>query len=496
MRKVFAYIVMLVMALSFILPTNAVSAQSIAELEQELAELEAEQSNISEDASDAEQQLKENEQRQAEVNEKIDSINNELEVTEEDLVIKQTEINDTNQQISLIESSITETEAEIELTEEEILELNEEIDHLINRIAERDELIKTRLRSIQHNGGNVNYLQVILGSQSFGDFINRATAVARIMDQDRGIIETQQVDKENLEDKRIEVEDKQEQLIVKKENLSSNKAELDHQRATLVAQEQELVNLQAQLNEQKDEQSNLMVELEEEFEELEEYTVTLADQQEIKRSEAAALEKAIELAKEREREEQRIKQLAAENDTTENGDTGSGDSGGSSGSGDTPPANTGSTVLAWPASTRRVTSPHGYRIHPVTGARGSYHRGIDIADPGDQQIYAAEAGVVTATYTEHDGRMNGYGDAIMITHYLDINGDGNQQQITTFYAHLRAGTTLVSPGDTVQRGQHIAMMGATGVGTGQHLHFEVHIGGWYGPRNAPGNDVDPLIYLR
>lgn len=464
-KRIVTYIVMLFVVLSFLLPNDKLSAQTINELEQELAELEAEQNNIDQDASDAEQKLRENEQRQAAVSGEINNINNELEVTVANLTAKQTEINETGQQIDSIVASISETETEIELTEEEILELEDEIDDLMTRIAERDELIKNRMRSIQKNGGSVNYLQVILGAQSFGDLINRAAALSRIIEQDQSIIETQQADQLNLEVMQVEVENKHERLIVDKENLENDKNDLDHQRANLVAIERELVNLQAQLNEQKDEQSNLLVTLEDEYGELEDYQVTLADLQEIQRRDVGALERAIELAREKGRENQRIEQF-------------------SQGGG-------GQGVLAWPASTRRITSPYGYRTHPITG-RQSFHNGIDIADPGYQEIYAAEGGVVTATYTEFDGRMNGYGDAIMITHYIDINGNGNRQQVTTLYSHLRSGTTLVRAGDQVQRGQQIATMGNTGNSTGQHLDFEVHIGGW----NGRANSVNPMNYLQ
>lgn len=501
MKKWFAYLFIVTLLVSFVLPSgNTTTAQSIADLERELKELEEERNSIDQDSSDAEQKLAENEAKQAEVSQEIDDINAELDVTEANLANKQNDITKTNEQIKTIENSIKETEIEIEQIEIEIIDLNDEIDSLMERIADREELIKNRMRSIQHNGGDVTYLQVLMGAQSFGDFINRVTAVTRIIDQDNTIIERQQADKLSLEENVALVEEKQDQLTADKERLDNDKNELENQRATLVAQQQELANLQAQLNEQIDDRTDLMVALEEEFEEIEEYQVSLADQQEIMRAEAVALEKVIEMEREaaRKREEERLAQLAAEEEriAREAEQQSDDSSDNSSPVVSSPESNAGSPILAWPTTTRRITSPHGYRVHPVTGARGSYHRGIDIADPGDHEIFAAEAGVVTAIYKEHDGRMNGYGDSIMITHYLDINGDGQSQQITTFYAHLRAGTTIVSPGDVVQRGQKIAMMGATGVGTGQHLHFEVHIGGWHGPRNQPGNDVNPLIYLR
>ncbi|WP_440896323.1 murein hydrolase activator EnvC family protein [Amphibacillus sp. Q70] len=459
MKRFFAYILIVTLSLGIVGPgVGSVSAQSIAELEKELEELENERSGIDNEASDAQAQIAENERRQAEVTEKISEIDGDLEVTETNLEEKQNEIDITNTEISTLEGSITETETQINDTEEELDTLADEIEELIDRIEERDVLIKNRLRSIQHNGGNINYLQVLFGAQSFSDFVNRATAVTKIFDSDRTIMEAQQQDQADLEDKRVTVEEKKEQLVADKTKLDDQKAELENQRSTLVAQQQELSTLQDQLNQQRDTQVAAADELEEEHADLEEYTITLADQQEIKRTEAVALEKAIKLAEEEERLAQLTQEDKKQDDTSEQ------------------VVDSGATLF-WPASTRRVTSEFNpSRVHPITG-EVKPHNGIDIAEAGNQEIYAAEAGVVQGTYTEGGPSMRGYGDAIMITHYI------NGQQITTFYAHLRSGSISVSPGDTVSRGQKIAMMGNTGGSTGQHLHFEVHIGGWGNPQN-------------
>lgn len=465
MKRFFAYIFIVTLSLGIVGPeVGSVSAQSIAELEKELEELENERSGIDDDASNAQAQIAENERRQAEVTERITEIDGDLEVTETNLEEKQNEIDITNTEISTLEGSISDTEGQIDETEEELETLADEIEDLIDRIEERDALIKNRLRSIQHNGGNINYLQVLFGAQSFGDFINRATAVTRIFDSDRTIMNDQQQDQADLEDKRVTVEEKKDQLVADKTKLDDQKAELENQRSTLVAQQQELSTLQDQLNQQRNTEVAVADELEEEHADLEEYTITLADQQEIKRTETEALEKAIKLAEE---EEARLAQLTQEEEKQDSPEQA---------------VDSGATLF-WPASTRRVTSEFNpTRVHPISGEVRP-HNGIDIAAPGNQEIYAAESGVVQDTYTENGPGMSGYGDAIMITHYI------GGQQITTFYAHLRSGSISVSPGDVVSRGQRIAMMGNTGGSTGQHLHFEVHIDGW-------GNAQNPRNFLQ
>ncbi len=121
-------------------------------------------------------------------------------------------------------------------------------------------------------------------------------------------------------------------------------------------------------------------------------------------------------------------------------------------------------TFAWPASGSR-TSNYGYRN--IFGGT-SFHSGIDIANSSGTNIYASDGGVVT-----HAGWMNGYGYLVIIDH---LNG------YTTYYGHNSK--MLVSVGDKVHKGQHIAEMGATGRVTGVHCHFEIRLNGkQQNPRN-------------
>ncbi len=111
-------------------------------------------------------------------------------------------------------------------------------------------------------------------------------------------------------------------------------------------------------------------------------------------------------------------------------------------------------------ATGTLTSSFGYRRDPFTG-RSSMHNGIDIANSSGTKIYAAGAGVVT--FARYSGS---YGNLIIIDH-----GNGYE----SVYAHCR--TLLVSAGDSVEKMQNIATMGATGLSTGTHLHFEIRFNG-------------------
>lgn len=116
-----------------------------------------------------------------------------------------------------------------------------------------------------------------------------------------------------------------------------------------------------------------------------------------------------------------------------------------------------------------LSSKFGSRIDPFTGKR-EQHRGIDIAGKEGSGILAVADGVVSWA-----GERAGYGNLVEINH-----GDG----YITRYGHNSR--LLVKAGDTVSKGEKIALMGSTGRSTGPHVHVEVL-------RN--GQPVDPADYL-
>jgi murein DD-endopeptidase MepM/ murein hydrolase activator NlpD len=148
----------------------------------------------------------------------------------------------------------------------------------------------------------------------------------------------------------------------------------------------------------------------------------------------------------------------------------SGDSsgGGGGGSVDSYQPVQGSGAFIWPVN-GVITSPFGYRNHPIFG-RSILHSGIDIGVDEGTPVHAADGGVVV----EADW-IGGYGNAVIIDH-----GNG----LSTLYGHNSS--LAVSAGQTVSQGQVIAYAGSTGNSTGPHVHFEVR---------ANGDPVDPNGYL-
>ena len=116
-----------------------------------------------------------------------------------------------------------------------------------------------------------------------------------------------------------------------------------------------------------------------------------------------------------------------------------------------------------------VSSNYGSRTDPFHGSM-AWHSGIDFAGRLGSEIVSVAGGVITAS-----GEHNGYGRMVEINH-----GNG----LVTRYAHNQK--VLVNVGDTVQKGQSIALIGSTGRSTGPHLHFEVLKG---------GRQVNPISFI-
>lgn len=104
----------------------------------------------------------------------------------------------------------------------------------------------------------------------------------------------------------------------------------------------------------------------------------------------------------------------------------------------------------------RKTSSFGTRIDPFRG-KLAYHSGVDLAGPMGTRIKATSDGKVAST-----GYRGAYGNMVEVTHDFGFS---------TRYGHLSK--ILVKPGQTVKKGDIIAVQGSTGRSTGNHLHYEV-----------------------
>ena len=122
-----------------------------------------------------------------------------------------------------------------------------------------------------------------------------------------------------------------------------------------------------------------------------------------------------------------------------------------------------------PIKEGNITSKFGYRVSPITN-KYSLHTGLDIATNENTKIYAVYDGVVVkANYHEINGNY------IVLEH---------SNHLRTTYNHCNK--LLVKEGETVRKGDVIALVGQTGYATGNHLHFEVLLNSKY---------INPLYVL-
>lgn len=127
---------------------------------------------------------------------------------------------------------------------------------------------------------------------------------------------------------------------------------------------------------------------------------------------------------------------------------------------------------------KRMASGYGWRVDPVYHVR-RFHEGMDFTAPTGTDIFATGNGKVV-----YSGWKQGYGETVEIDHGFNY---------TTRYAHCSK--RMVKVGQTVKRGDVIALVGNTGKSTGPHLHYEVHYNGKpVDPRNYYFYDLSPEDY--
>lgn len=129
--------------------------------------------------------------------------------------------------------------------------------------------------------------------------------------------------------------------------------------------------------------------------------------------------------------------------------------------------------LSWPVTPVRITSPFGYRYHPIYGYY-ALHNGVDFGASCGQPMYSAASGQVISEYYQ-----TAYGNRLIID-----NGAVHGYGLATIYNH--ATHYIVGVGDHVDRGQVVGYVGSTGWSTGCHLHFTVM---------QNGVAVDPMNWL-
>ena len=311
----------------------------------------------------------------------------------------QVELDAANSELDLIHSEEDKVNAQIK-------QIELELEAARKQLLERQDLLNKRIRAIYIHG-QLNYLEVIMGSKNFSDFANRLELLKRVIRSDYNLIQDIRV--------------RQEQIQAKMNELSLQKQELEKLAA-------EATKAQQAIEMKRAEQQAVM------------------DSAKAQRDAAEQMEQDLIASSERIRQQIQARQ-----------------------GGGMEPQVIGSGILGYPCS-GPITSPFGYRIHPIFGTT-IYHSGIDIGVDEGTPVHAADSGVVIYS----GSGLTGYGNVVIIDH-----GNG----LSTLYAHNSA--LLVSEGESVSKGQVVAYSGMTGYATGPHVHFEVRVN---------GSPTDPMGYL-
>ena len=342
-------------------------------------------------------------------------------------------IEDVSAKLKQIQADLDAANARLQSIQTKQAEINAQIAQTQNEIVKMEAYLKTRqdvlnrrVRAIYMHG-QLNYLEVILGANSFSDFANRVELLKRVIRSDYNLI--------------LEIQKQKAAIEAKKAQLEEDKRQLDALAAEAEKTRQEIAKKKAEQQKVLDAaKSNKAAAAQME----QDLNAQLASVRNLIQQRLAAAEAARQAAQ----------QQAASDDE------------GGGGSDDNYVQGTG--AMGWPCS-GPITSPFGYRTHPIFGTT-IFHAGIEIGVDYGPPIHAADSGVVV-----YSGWISGYGNAVIIDH-----GGG----ISTLYGHNQS--LAVSEGQSVSKGSVIAYAGSTGNSTGPHCHFEVDVN---------GSPVNPMGYL-
>ena len=367
----------------------------------------AEDEDLTNQLDSIQQQVNQQNAAKADAETVIGSVSEQLRQIEEQLRQATAELGTIKEQRVAVENDIT-------LNERQLAEAQK-------RLEGRESVFYKRVRDIYING-RLSYLDVVIGSKDFSDFANRLEVLKRIIDSDITLIN-------EIKKERAEIE--------------AHKQKLEADRAKLVELEKAALAKQAEIEQKKAERNVVLQKAQND---------RATAMQAIEELNASSAQVSAML---KERQAARAAAAAA-----------AAQSSGGQGASDNWVQGTGQ--LGWPVS-GEITSPYGYRVHPIWGTT-IYHSGIDIGVDEGTPVHAADGGVVVWS-----GWMGGYGYAVVIDH-----GNG----LSTLYGHNSE--LAVDEGQSVAKGQVISYAGSTGNSTGPHVHFEVR---------ANGDPVDPMGYL-
>ena len=373
-------------------------------------------------SSQIKEELNELEERNAEIEAELNALRGQLSDNRDELesLVAQKDLVD--QEIVLLYEQMEVVNQQITVCAQLIADKQEEVDQAQTRLQELQQKNLERIRAMEENG-ELSYWSVLSGASSFMEMLDRWEMVQEIAEADKKCLE--ELDKAAAE------------VAAARDALAEDQAELQNKRDQMDAVELVLAQKRAETD-------ALLIEMKAKGDESEAMIEESEQMQEELMQEIANKKEEYQDAKDR---EQASSPVIGGTTTTVNG-------------------------IQWtvPCSYWRVSSPFGYRYHPLSGI-WKMHNGVDLTGPEGTPIVATRSGyVTTAAY-----QAGGAGNYVSLSH-----GDG----FGSIYMHMTH--YVVSYGQYVEAGQVIGYMGTTGGSTGVHLHFGISYNGVY---------VNPAEYI-
>lgn len=329
--------------------------------------------------------------------------------------VAQDRLNGLEQNLQTTTTQIQDSENRLKLATERLEQLQADLTVAERSFKERQEATVGRLRFLQRSTASHGWT-VLLQSRSINDFLSRRRHLKMVYQADQQILAKLTEEANRIIEQKTAVEQVKNEISLIRQQLLAQKSDYQSQAAS-----------QSELIERLNNDRLALAAAETQLEQ---------DSQAI----GNLIQQKIAAAKAREAAQKAIGKRFTE----------------------------GTGIFGFP-SDAPISSPFGYRTHPVLGYR-RLHAGMDFAGAYGSPIRAADRGTVIFA-----GWYGGYGNAVIISH-----GKG----LTTLYGHCSQ--LFVSEGQTVTRGQQIAAVGSTGLSTGPHLHFEVR---------RDGTPTDPAAFL-